>query len=240
MSRKEAIIAAAITLFASRPYRDVSVDEIVERAGVAHGMVSYHFSGKRGLFTATVSYIWDDLVAYERRRPEETQPDAAVRGYLRRHFDYVTSYPERFAILSQASQDNGETKDILEEARVIHLAQLTSVLGCRSDHPQEMFPLLRGWNAFVDQVTIELARGEVQDIDGLVELCLQVLVASICAMDGFRFDQDVQVRALQRVTRTLPANSTTRFGTSSGGQSPVSNLVERPRRVARGRLATTP
>lgn len=203
-SRKQALISAAIALFASRPYRDVSVDEIVERAGVAHGMVSYHFTGKRGLFTATVAYVWDDLVEFERRSREETQPDAAVRGYLRRHFEYVRRYPDRFAILAQAaSQDNDEIKQILEEARVTHLAELISVIGCRSQLPAELFPAMRGWNAFVEQVTAEWSRGQLHDAETLVELCLQVLVTSISTIDGFRFDQQTQVRALRRVTDTL-------------------------------------
>ncbi len=51
-SRRDLIVRAAVELFAANAYEDVSVDAVCERAGVAHGLLSYHFKGKRGLLTA--------------------------------------------------------------------------------------------------------------------------------------------------------------------------------------------
>ena len=200
-SRKQALIEAAIALFARRPYRDVSVDEIVERAGVAHGMVSYHFSGKRGLFSATVSSIWEDLIAFESRSAQESRPDQAVRGYLHRNFEYVARYPDRYAILFQAQRDNGDIRQIIEEARVGRLAELVTAAGCRTDLPGALVPVMRAWNAYVEQILLEWSRHEV-DRDASVELCVQVLVASLQALDGVRFDEQTELRALSRVAES--------------------------------------
>lgn len=52
MDRKEALLAAARTLFREKGYRAVSVRAIGEAAGLGPGAVSYYFGGKRALYQA--------------------------------------------------------------------------------------------------------------------------------------------------------------------------------------------
>src|SRR4051794_28822443 len=49
---REALLEAAVEVFARRGYRDSSVDEIAERAGYSKGAVYWHFTGKDDLFFA--------------------------------------------------------------------------------------------------------------------------------------------------------------------------------------------
>src|SRR2546427_11992467 len=49
---REALLEAALEVFAERGYRDSSVDEIAERAGYSKGAVYWHFSSKDDLFFA--------------------------------------------------------------------------------------------------------------------------------------------------------------------------------------------
>jgi len=58
MTRKEAILDAAITLFARQGYKGTAVSEIAERAGVAQGTVFHHFKSKEKLLIS----ICDELV----------------------------------------------------------------------------------------------------------------------------------------------------------------------------------
>lgn len=51
-SGKERILDAAEQLFAKRGFHGVSVRDITQTAGVDVALVSYHFGGKRALFTA--------------------------------------------------------------------------------------------------------------------------------------------------------------------------------------------
>jgi TetR/AcrR family transcriptional regulator, cholesterol catabolism regulator len=53
--RREALLAAAEQLFASRDYREVSMAEIAEKAGVAKGTVYLYFDTKEALFLDLVS-----------------------------------------------------------------------------------------------------------------------------------------------------------------------------------------
>src|SRR3954452_16619624 len=49
---RDALLAAAMEIFAERGYRDASVDEIAARAGYSKGAIYFHFSGKEALFFA--------------------------------------------------------------------------------------------------------------------------------------------------------------------------------------------
>jgi AcrR family transcriptional regulator len=54
---RAALIAVARRLFAQRGYADVSVDEIVESAGLTKGALYHHFRDKLGLFHEVVEQI---------------------------------------------------------------------------------------------------------------------------------------------------------------------------------------
>lgn len=65
VSTKEKIFKAAIELFWTRGYSNVSVRDITRAAGVDAALVSRYFGGKQGLFEATLKEIptWDALTA---------------------------------------------------------------------------------------------------------------------------------------------------------------------------------
>lgn len=51
---REVILQAAIELFAERGVSGASIAEITQRAGVAQGLVNYHFGGKEQLISAVI------------------------------------------------------------------------------------------------------------------------------------------------------------------------------------------
>ena len=94
MKRRALMIDAAVELFSTTPYEDISVDTVCERAGVAHGLVSYYFGGKRGLLAAAVVQAWNELIEHARPRNDELTAAQRLRGYLHRHFEYVRRHPQ--------------------------------------------------------------------------------------------------------------------------------------------------
>jgi AcrR family transcriptional regulator len=59
-------------MFLERPYAEVTVDEIVAEAGVAKGLAFYYFESKRGLYSAVVEVMLEQLV--EHARPDMSLP----------------------------------------------------------------------------------------------------------------------------------------------------------------------
>ncbi|MEV0687007.1 helix-turn-helix domain-containing protein [Nocardia sp. NPDC050378] len=56
------IIDAALEVLATRGWRNASVAEVAERAGVTRGAIQHHFKDRDGLFTASVQHIMETRV----------------------------------------------------------------------------------------------------------------------------------------------------------------------------------
>lgn len=59
---REVIVTEARTLFAERGYGGTSIDDILERAGVARGALYHHFDSKQAVFEAVYQQVHDEIV----------------------------------------------------------------------------------------------------------------------------------------------------------------------------------
>jgi AcrR family transcriptional regulator len=81
------LLAAALTVFAERGYRDASVDEIAERAGYSKGAVYWNFSSKEELYFALLEdriiEPWrEGIAALESASPEDDMAPEASRRFV--------------------------------------------------------------------------------------------------------------------------------------------------------------
>lgn len=80
---QEAVLAAALALFAERGYDGTSMVDIASRAGVAVGALYRHFRTKRQLLLVLVDRMLDEIEALELTPPPGADPRAAVAAMLR-------------------------------------------------------------------------------------------------------------------------------------------------------------
>jgi AcrR family transcriptional regulator len=91
-SRRDAIVEAAVELFAERPPVEVTIADIADRAGMTSTAVYYHFAAKDQVLLTAVTEFTEDLVAQisELTGPAAAQADplpTLVDGFL----DWVES-----------------------------------------------------------------------------------------------------------------------------------------------------
>lgn len=75
---REAVLAAARALFASKGYEDTSVREIAEASGVPERTFYRHFDGKEGLLDDELQRWVDAVAGAIRARPEQEPPLTAI------------------------------------------------------------------------------------------------------------------------------------------------------------------
>ncbi|AMY20264.1 HTH-type transcriptional regulator EthR [Rhodococcus sp. PBTS 1] len=85
------ILAAARELFEDRDFDAVTVGEIADRAGVAHGSVFHHFESKKGVYRAVLDAVVDEMDAAFDGSADTTDLDAVRRG-LRAHLTYAAQH----------------------------------------------------------------------------------------------------------------------------------------------------
>lgn len=62
MSKKEAILQAATTLFSKKGFKDTHMAELCDLTDVAEGTIFYHFKNKEELFLITLEKLKEDIV----------------------------------------------------------------------------------------------------------------------------------------------------------------------------------
>ena len=73
--RADHLMEVAIDLFSERGYSAVTIQDITERAGVAHSLVYYHFINKEELFNKAVNNLIDKQIRqYQASLQQHTDP----------------------------------------------------------------------------------------------------------------------------------------------------------------------
>lgn len=84
------LFAAAAELIGERGFHGTTVDDIVERAGVAKGTVYYHFKSKAELFDGLLSEHFSALGdAFRATAASASSPDQALRALVHTELLYI-------------------------------------------------------------------------------------------------------------------------------------------------------
>jgi AcrR family transcriptional regulator len=87
---RERLFTAAAELIGEHGFHGTTVDDIVERAGVAKGTVYYHFRSKEALFDALLNEHFSRLSDAFRTAAEAAgTPTDALRALVRTELDYI-------------------------------------------------------------------------------------------------------------------------------------------------------
>jgi TetR/AcrR family transcriptional regulator, cholesterol catabolism regulator len=87
---RDRLFSAAAELIGERGFHGTTVDDIVERAGVAKGTVYYHFKSKEALFDALLNEHFARLSDALRSAADDARtPADALRALVRTELDYI-------------------------------------------------------------------------------------------------------------------------------------------------------
>ncbi|MCO7237820.1 TetR/AcrR family transcriptional regulator [Aeromicrobium sp. CnD17-E] len=183
VDRRQALLDAAIALFVERGYDDVGVGDVAARAGVAHGLVSYYFGGKRGIAAEALRQVLAEVSAHQAPRPDETTVRERLEGFVGRHLEFLATFREGYlALLHGAAAAQPEVRQLLREARLEGAATVAGIVGL----PQPLTPLHRvamsSWVAVLDTCAEEVAADDTLDVATLTTWAVDVLLTSLDAL----------------------------------------------------------
>jgi AcrR family transcriptional regulator len=114
--RGEAILTAALDLFAERGFHGTSVPSVAERAGVAAGTIYHYFQGKEALVNALFRRWKQEIAARVLQDfPFDRPPREQFRTVWERMTDFALEHPKELSFLElhhHASYLDAESKRI--------------------------------------------------------------------------------------------------------------------------------
>jgi AcrR family transcriptional regulator len=107
--RREALLAAAATLFAASGFNGVSIEDLGAAAGVSGPAMYRHFSGKQAVLRALLVGVSEDLLSGGQSVVEKAGDAAsALSALVRFHVDFALSNPD---VIRVQDRDLGRLTD---------------------------------------------------------------------------------------------------------------------------------
>lgn len=190
--RRNELLALGAEVFGQRPYDEVRIDEIAERAGVSRALMYHYFPDKRAFFAAVVRAEGERLFEATSTPPEPGQSlleqlRAGVLAYLR--YDEEHPHGAWAAYMGVGRSDpvlrNVDDLDNDRQANRI-MARVTEAAGqpMEARLQRDLRVVVYGWVAF----TFEMCRQRIIDptIDGdyVADACAHALLDAIVRVPG--------------------------------------------------------
>ena len=166
--QREAILTAALELFARFGFKKTSIDEIATKARIGKGTIYLHFSSKEELFGGVVKRVWGKalhaLTVRVRRAPT---PEAKVRAYMQGRVNQLVRLAEELGVRNETVFELRTAAEVyITELRETEQALLQAVLveGTEAgvfqlDHPDALALAIQTALQGIDRVVIDSRRG---------------------------------------------------------------------------------
>jgi AcrR family transcriptional regulator len=175
--RRTQLLRLGIRMFATRPYDEISIDDVAEAAGISKGLLYHYFHGKREFYVEAIRA--SSLHLLQLTEPDPLLPPSArLRAAIDAHLNYIQEHGAVYqTIYSGGITVAPEVGAILEEHRNVVMGRFLSNLGIKKPRPI-LRTALRAWVSMVEGASLDwLAHPELER-DSLREL----LVASYVAL----------------------------------------------------------
>ncbi|MET7994345.1 helix-turn-helix domain-containing protein [Amycolatopsis sp. NPDC005232] len=177
------MVAAAMDLFSRKRYDDVYISEIAETAGVAHGLLFYHFKDKRGLYLEVLRRMLDELVDLQRRRDDELTGEQWLRGVTLRQVEYRREHAQTMLVMMRAGGQDAEVDELIERSRKAGVEFLAAVVGLAGELPPRTRITMRAAMGAADEMIADwLTHGCDLEVAELVEAVYTVVVAALATV----------------------------------------------------------
>lgn len=181
-ARRAHLVAVGATVFGSKAYDDVQIDQIAQEAGVSRGLLYHYFPSKRAFFAAIIQGGYDEIL--EVTRPDPTlSPAEQLQTGLSVYLDYVESHPHMYrAIFRSAASLEQTVQEVVNRNLDLQTRRILAAFGGTSKPHSPPYLAVRAWLAFLIQAVLDwLDRGTSGDRQKLIDICVGALQGAVVA-----------------------------------------------------------
>jgi len=180
--RRNELLDIGAELFATRPYDEVLMEDVAERAGVSRALLYRYFPGKGELFAAIYRHAAEQLLDLSRVDPAVPLEEAVSAG-LDAHIDYFAA--NRCTVLTANRTLCGDPviqAIINDELSALRARMLDAC--CLAGRQRDVASAaLHAWLVFVRVMCLEWLETQNFDRGEVRSVCLRTLLAALAAAE---------------------------------------------------------
>lgn len=193
--RRSELLILGAEVFGQRPYDEVRIDEIAERAGVSRALMYHYFPDKRAFFAAVVRAEGERLFEATNAPADPGQSlfdqvRAGVLAYL--HYDEQHPHGAWAAYLGMGRADPvlRGVDDLVETANVKQAERIVDRLWAAAGRPldgttaRDLRATVYGWLAFTFELCRQRVLDPTLDADFVADTCTHSLLDAVGRVPG--------------------------------------------------------
>jgi AcrR family transcriptional regulator len=168
--RRRQLITLGTRMLRERALEDISIGEVAQQAGISRGLLFHYFSSKQDFQLAIVANANAELLT--RTAPDRSLPlGEMLHDAVRRYVDYVSE--NRTSYLALLRRPAGtELMALVDATRGAQADRIMAEIPLPADHPERprLELAVRGWIAFVEEVTLTWLTTETVTREQLIDM----------------------------------------------------------------------
>jgi AcrR family transcriptional regulator len=198
--RRAELLALGAEVFGKRPYDEVRIDEIAERAGVSRALMYHYFPDKRAFFAAVVKDEADRLYAATNNPPpagmtmfEEIR--TGVLAYMAYHQQNPEAAWAAYVGLGRSDPVllgiDDEAKNRQREHIMSRISEVVASVPGEALEPhveRDLRVIISGWLAFTFELCVQRIMDPTTDANRLADACAHALLDAIVRVPGIPDD----------------------------------------------------
>ncbi len=181
--RRAQLLELGLQLLGERTLDELSIEDLADAAGVSRGLLFHYFAGKADFHLQVARAAADDLIARTEPDPDWAPEETLLRS-VGAFVDYVVDNPQAYVSLVRgAGSGDAALREVFDHTRDRLARRTVDVMtGLGLELPAMAQLVVRGWIAFVEDVTVNWCTAEQSPARPSREELLEVLTRGLPAL----------------------------------------------------------
>ncbi|MFC9893934.1 TetR/AcrR family transcriptional regulator [Nocardia sp. NPDC127579] len=183
--RRQQLITLGVRLLGERALEEISVSDIAEQAGISRGLLFHYFPTMQDFQLAVVAHANAQLL--HRVRPDDSlELFDQLRDSIERYIDYVSENRQSYlALLRGPASASPDLMQLVDQTRlaIVEMILAQMPIPAQDDDRPRLVLAVRGWIAFVEEITLSWLRAETITREQLVDLLVESLLTLSLALN---------------------------------------------------------
>jgi len=156
-ARRRQLLEAGFQMIQTRPFSQVTADEVARAVGVSKGLVFHYFPTNRDLQVAVVRAAAAELLSRLNVDPD-LPPEQRLGAGLEAFVSFIETQPANYLAVARSVGSDPALMEVFEETRAAVVDLILSAIGMEGG-PPGLRIVVRGWIAMVEESVLHWLEG---------------------------------------------------------------------------------